>query len=125
MEPSYVHGYDTRETIRLQDQASTLAELLHADTRYPAGSRVLEAGCGVGAQTVTLARNSPDALITSIDIAEASLAEARRQAAAAGARNVSRKRLPWPPAPLLSATSVPSISSARRRLMASPRPVPP
>jgi SAM-dependent methyltransferase len=88
MEPSYVHGYDTRETIRLQDQASTLAELLHADTRYPAGSRVLEAGCGVGAQTVTLARNSPDALITSIDIAEASLAEARRQAAAAGARNV-------------------------------------
>ena len=59
METSYVHGYDLRENIRLQDQASTLADLLHSDTFYPAGCRVLEAGCGVGAQTVTLAENSP------------------------------------------------------------------
>jgi cyclopropane fatty-acyl-phospholipid synthase-like methyltransferase len=55
----YVHGYDQRETLRLQDQASTLVELLHSDTFYPAGSRVLEAGCGVGAQTITLARKEP------------------------------------------------------------------
>ena len=41
---SYVHGYDPRENLRLQDQAATLAELLHSDTAYPAGSRVLEAG---------------------------------------------------------------------------------
>ena len=64
MNKAYVHGYDHRENIRLQDQASTLVELLHSDTSYPAGSRVLEAGCGVGAQTVTLASNSPNALIT-------------------------------------------------------------
>ena len=51
----YVHGYDPRENIRLQDQASTLVELLHSDTTYPAGSKILEAGCGVGAQTITLA----------------------------------------------------------------------
>src|SRR6266540_977795 len=57
----YVHGYSERERERLLDQASTLTELLHADTRYPRGSSVLEAGCGVGAQTVTLARNSPEA----------------------------------------------------------------
>ncbi|MEQ8204514.1 MAG: SAM-dependent methyltransferase, partial [Smithellaceae bacterium] len=60
MNKAYVHGYDQRENIRLQDQASTLVELLHSDTTYPAGSRVLEAGCGVGAQTITLAKNSPD-----------------------------------------------------------------
>ena len=48
MKKAYVHGYDQRENIRLQDQASTLVELLHSDTKYPAGSRVLEAGCGVG-----------------------------------------------------------------------------
>ena len=60
MNRPYVHGYDHRETLRLQDQASTLVELLHSDTSYPPGSRVLEAGCGVGAQTVTLARNSPE-----------------------------------------------------------------
>lgn len=54
-EPDYVHGYSPQEGARLMDQASTLAELLHFDTAYPAGSLVLEAGCGVGAQTVTLA----------------------------------------------------------------------
>lgn len=84
MTKAYVHGYDQREHIRLQDQASTLVELLHADTFYPAESHVLEAGCGVGAQTVTLARNSPDALITSIDISGLSITEARRKVVAAG-----------------------------------------
>jgi ubiquinone/menaquinone biosynthesis C-methylase UbiE len=88
MKKTYVHGYDPRENTRLQDQASTLVELLHSDTSYPAGSRVLEAGCGVGAQTITLARNSPEALITSVDISETSLAEARRKAMAAGLTNV-------------------------------------
>jgi ubiquinone/menaquinone biosynthesis C-methylase UbiE len=88
MNRAYVHGYDHRENIRLQDQASTLVELLHSDTAYPAGSRVLEAGCGVGAQTVTLARNSPKALITSVDISETSVAEAKSKVAAAGFTNV-------------------------------------
>lgn len=84
MKNKYVHGYHPRENIRLQDQASTLVELLHSDTAYPAGSLVLEAGCGVAAQTITLAQNSPDAVITSVDISEISIAEARRKAAEAG-----------------------------------------
>lgn len=88
MKNAYVHGYDARELLRLQDQASTLAELLHSDTRYPEGSTVLEAGCGVGAQTVTLAANSPGASITSIDVSEPSLAEARRAVEAGGHTNV-------------------------------------
>lgn len=92
MQTQYVHGYDHRENIRLQDQASTLVELLHADTSYPPGSRVLEAGCGVGAQTVTLATNSPDALITSVDISAASVAEAEKRVAAAGLGNVRFKQ---------------------------------
>lgn len=89
MSYNYVHGYDVRENIRLQDQASTLVELLHSDTRYPAGSTVLEAGCGVGAQTVTLAGNSPEAHIVSVDISETSVAAARKNAAAAGITNVT------------------------------------
>ena len=51
-DPPYVHGYGAREGERLLDQANALSSLLHHDTRYPPGSRVLEAGCGVGAQTV-------------------------------------------------------------------------
>jgi protein-L-isoaspartate O-methyltransferase len=85
----YVHGYNQRENIRLQDQALTLVELLHSDTSYPAGSHVLEAGCGVGAQTITLAHNSPHATIISVDISDNSLSEARKKIEEAGYTNVS------------------------------------
>ena len=88
MNNAYVHGYDQRENIRLQDQASTLVDLLHSDTSFPAESRVLEAGCGVGAQTVTLAKNSPNAYITSIDISETSIAEAKQKIESEGISNV-------------------------------------
>jgi protein-L-isoaspartate O-methyltransferase len=99
----YVHGYEQRENIRLQDQASTLVELLHSDTFYPPGSRVLEAGCGVGAQTITLARNSPQACFTSVDISKQSVAEARRRIEDAGFTHVCFQqgdifKLPFKPA---------------------------
>lgn len=84
----YVHGYDRLESVRLQDQAATLVDLLHSGTSYPDGSSVLEAGCGIGAQTVPLARNSPGARITSVDISGASVAEARARVEAAGLANV-------------------------------------
>jgi trans-aconitate methyltransferase len=89
MSIDYVHGYSTEESIRLTDQATTLTELLHADTLYPPGSLVLEAGCGVGAQTVILAGNSPRAAFTSIDLSEESLAAAQRQVQEAGFTNVT------------------------------------
>lgn len=89
MNKKYVHGYNQKENTRLQDQASTLVELLHADTSYPAGSQVLEAGCGIGAQTIALARSSSQAHITSVDISESSVAEAKRRIEEAGFSNVS------------------------------------
>jgi ubiquinone/menaquinone biosynthesis C-methylase UbiE len=103
MPNSYVHGYDLRENLRLQDQAATLVELLHSDTAYPEGSSVLEAGCGVGAQTIILATHSPKALITSIDVSETSLVEARKTVEAAGINNVTLQQadifhLPYAPA---------------------------
>jgi SAM-dependent methyltransferase len=88
MTETYVHGYHPRESERLQDQGATLVDLLHRDTAYSAGSRVLEVGCGVGAQTLTLARRSPDARFTSIDVSADSLAEAKRRADRAGLTNV-------------------------------------
>lgn len=86
---SYVHGYHDRETERLGDQANTLRDLLHHDTGYPAGSTVLEAGCGVGAQTVILARKSPDAAITSVDISPESLRQAQAAVEGEGIANVT------------------------------------
>jgi SAM-dependent methyltransferase len=85
----YVHGYSARERARLTDQAGTLTELLHTDTRYPAGSRVLEAGCGTGAQTVILAGRSPRAHFTSIDVSRRSLTIAARQVRQSGYANVT------------------------------------
>jgi SAM-dependent methyltransferase len=85
--PLYVHGYSPDEARRLGDQANTLAELLHAGTSYPAGSRVLEVGCGVGAQTAHLVAGSPAARLTAVDISARSLEQARAAvgASAAGA----------------------------------------
>lgn len=84
-----MHGYSRRERERLVDQATALTEYLHSGTTFPAGGRVLEAGCGVGAQTVTLARNSPLAQITSIDISAASIRIAEQRTVAAGLTNVT------------------------------------
>lgn len=103
MTASYVHGYDPRERDRLHDQATTLVELLHGDTAYAPGSTVLEAGCGVGAQTVTLAARSPGARITAVDISAESVAAARQRVRAAGFGNVSFRQadlfaLPFAPA---------------------------
>jgi SAM-dependent methyltransferase len=80
--PGYVHGYSPDEARRLGDQADTLARLLHAGISYPAGSRVLEVGCGVGAQTVHLVAGSPAARFTAVDISEQSLSQARAAVAA-------------------------------------------
>lgn len=89
---TYVHGYDPRESERLHDQAGTLTDLLHDGTAYPAGATVLEAGCGVGAQTVTLATRSPQARFVSVDLSEDSVAQARARVEAAGARNVELRQ---------------------------------
>jgi SAM-dependent methyltransferase len=74
---TYVHGYSKKESNRLADQAGTLAELLHVDTIYPPGSKVLEAGCGIGAQTSILVQNCPHAQFVSIDISKDSIKKAK------------------------------------------------
>ena len=86
---AYVHGYSETESSRLADQARTLTDLLHSDTQYPAGSQVLEAGCGIGAQTILLAKNSPGAHITSVDISPVSIRAAKEKIQNAGLQNVT------------------------------------
>lgn len=98
----YVHGYSDREAVRLSDQARTLSALLHHDTFYPPGTRVLEAGCGVGSQTVVLARNNPQVSFVSVDICPQSLDQARDLIRKEKIQNVKFEqadlfRLPYPP----------------------------
>jgi SAM-dependent methyltransferase len=85
----YVHGYSSREAQRLGDQATSVRALLHDGLHYARGRRVLEVGCGTGEQTLSLAAQSPQAAITSIDLSENSLSVARERVAAAGHANVA------------------------------------
>ena len=75
----YVHGYTVREAKRLDDQSSTMEELLHYDSIWKPGERVLEAGCGIGSQTRFIAKNNPQTTFLSIDISETSVAKARER----------------------------------------------
>lgn len=77
MKKDYVHGYSDRESIRLEDQAECLSEILHHDSNFPQKSLILEAGCGVGAQTKIVAPKNPDSKLISIDISEDSLKKAK------------------------------------------------
>lgn len=89
---AYVHGYSERETQRLYEQADILEEVLHTGTAFPANAKVLESGCGVGAQTRLLVKRSPDAVFTCIDISEKSLATANRLKEQAGFDRVTFRR---------------------------------
>jgi SAM-dependent methyltransferase len=88
----YVHGYSERESTRLSDQAGTLKYLLHHDTIFPDGSVVLEAGCGIGAQTAIIAGQNPGCRFVSIDISEQSLEKARERIRRSGLVNVEMLR---------------------------------
>jgi ubiquinone/menaquinone biosynthesis C-methylase UbiE len=88
----YIHGYTETEANRLGDQASILATHLHHDSCFPAGSAVLEVGCGTGAQTRILAAANPDVRFTSIDIDEYSLKRAECEISRLGFGNVFFQR---------------------------------
>jgi SAM-dependent methyltransferase len=77
MKANYVHGYTERESVRLEDQANCLNDLLHHDTIFPENSLILEAGCGVGAQTKIVAPKNPLSKFISMDISEESLSKAK------------------------------------------------
>lgn len=84
---NYVHGYSREESERLSVQAGTLNEVLYGDISYQSGSLILEAGCGTGAQTSVIAKNSPGTRIISIDISHESLAEAKKNLLSKGCSN--------------------------------------
>ena len=85
---SYVHGYSNDEASRLNDQANTLDEIIHNDTLFPEESLILEAGCGVGAQTKIIAPKNPDSNFISIDISKESVNEAEKLINSLGIKNV-------------------------------------
>ncbi len=84
----YTHGYSLQETNRLYDQASTVADFIHWDSYWEKGTKILEAGCGVGAQTQIIATNNPTCEITAVDISDRSITEAKKLIATSDIKNV-------------------------------------
>ena len=74
----YLHGYSEPERERLHRQARFLEPMVHDRLPYRRRKRLLEVGCGVGAQTEILLRHFPDIHVTGVEINEDQLAEAGR-----------------------------------------------
>src|SRR3990170_2165969 len=85
---NYIHGYSLEETRRLNDQATTISDLLHWDSTWKEGSLILEAACGVGAQTRIISQKNPNSNFISIDLSEKSLSTATQVIEALNINNV-------------------------------------
>lgn len=74
----YLHGFDKKEQDRLIHQAQFLERDIYAGVEFKKVSRLLEVGCGVGAQSKILLKHFPKMKITGVDFSETQLHVAKR-----------------------------------------------
>ena len=74
----YTHGFSADEQSRLVRQARMFESTLFSHIDYSGATRLLEVGCGVGAQTEILLRRFPELHVTGIDRSRPQLAAAER-----------------------------------------------
>lgn len=72
----YLHGYNAKEQDRLYRQARHLEHEVHDRLPFRRCRRVLEVGCGVGAQTEILLRHFPELHVVGVDRSERNLERA-------------------------------------------------
>lgn len=73
----YLHGFSTEEQDRLKQQAKFSEHKVYQDINLSRVKKLLEVGCGVGAQSEIIMRRNPDLHLTGIDLNEKQLATAR------------------------------------------------
>ena len=69
----YIHGFDPTEQNRLMHQARFLEPFVYSGVDLEYHKKLLEVGCGVGAQTKILLRRFPDLVIDSVDFSKEQL----------------------------------------------------
>lgn len=69
----YIHGFSKNEQKRLIYQAHLLEPKVYEGLDYVGRNKLLEVGCGVGAQTKILCRRFPHLSIHSVDLSEVQL----------------------------------------------------
>ncbi|MBI5799314.1 MAG: methyltransferase domain-containing protein [Verrucomicrobia bacterium] len=88
MSSGYIHTFSVEEQARLVAQAAFLEPYIFPTIDFSGCARVLEVGCGVGAELQILRRRLPQLHLTGLDFSESQLARARellRAELAAGA----------------------------------------
>ncbi|MHC4262774.1 MAG: methyltransferase domain-containing protein [Planctomycetota bacterium] len=73
----YLHGFTPREQDRLYHQARFMEHRVHDRLPFRRSRKLVEIGCGVGAQTEILLRRFPDVHVTGVDASRANLDRAR------------------------------------------------
>lgn len=74
----YLHGFSEKEQQRLRTQASFAEWMVYQNVNFSEQKRILEVGCGVGAQTEILLRRFPKLHVTGIDLNEKQLGAAQK-----------------------------------------------
>ncbi len=64
----YLHGFSQKEQDRLRDQARILEFLIYQDINFSNIKKLIEVGCGVGAQSEILLRRFPKLHLTGVDL---------------------------------------------------------
>lgn len=73
----YLHGFSPIEQARLKKQAEFLEQAIYENVDFSRCRKVLEVGCGVGAQSEILLRRHPKIHLTGIDLSDDQLKVAK------------------------------------------------
>lgn len=74
----YLHGFSDNEQERLRKQARFAEHVIYRNIDFVKSQKILEVGCGVGAQSEILLRRFPDIHLTGIDLNDKQLQAARK-----------------------------------------------
>lgn len=73
----YLHGFSPVEQERLRKQARFAEHTVYQNVNFSSHKKILEVGCGVGAQSEILMRRFPDIHLTGVDFNEKQLKAAK------------------------------------------------
>jgi trans-aconitate methyltransferase len=75
---NYIHGYSSTEQERLKDQNDVLAKYIYDRCPFKKGRRILEMGCGVGAQMQYLLDHYDPSYLCGVDISAEQIQTAKQ-----------------------------------------------
>ncbi len=74
----YIHGFSEQEQARLYRQAQFFEEIVYEKVNFSEQKRILEVGCGVGAQTEILLKRFPHLFVHGVDASCVQIEKAKK-----------------------------------------------